>query len=110
MVLQRSVQYSFIQAMTFFWTSLLADLRALSVAGDDMSLYVCRAVCLASMKGSNLAELEWYQSFYLDPSLFPKALGAARRVAFLTFSHCTVDSKLQSPTEVEENSGLNSAK
>ena len=109
MVLQRSVQYSFIQALTSFWTSL-AGLKVLSVSGDGMSLYACRAVCWALMKGSSLAELVWYQSFCLDPFLFPKALRAVRRVAFFTFSHCTVEGRLLSSTKAEENCVLNSAK
>ena len=78
-----------------------------SDSGDGLPLYACRPICLASMRGSSLAELEWYQAFCWDPSLFPKALSAAMRVAFFTFSHCSVEGRLYSSTKVEENSVLN---
>ena len=87
----------------FFWMSFLEDLKVLSDSEDGLSLYACRAISLALMRRSSLAELEWYQSFCWDPSLFPKALSAAKRVAFFTFSNCSVEGRLKCPTKVEEN-------
>ena len=109
MLLQRSVQYSFIQALTSFWTSLLADLRVLRVAGDGMSLYTCRAVHLASMKRSSLAELQWYQSFCWDPFLFLKTLRAVRMVAFFTFPIAQLRAGCSLPQR-QKKTVLNSAK
>ena len=81
MDLQRSIQYSFIWALTSFWTSLLADLKVLSDSGDGLPLYACRAIHLASMRGSSPTEPEWHQSLHCNASLLPKVPSAAKRAA-----------------------------
>ena len=88
----------------------LLDFKVLSDSCNGLSFYACRTKCMASMKESHLAEVEWYQLFCWDPFLFQKVLSAAKTVASFTFSHCSVEARMLSPTKVEEISALNLAK